>query len=108
MNYDLIESDKKRLLRFQYGNDIIFDCNSFGWTGDGDMKIFPDYDTPQDAHDLAKKLVEMGKWEKFWYDQFYRPEIDKSSTCAAWLFAEPESPARFCWLVAKFMEEEDQ
>jgi hypothetical protein len=63
------------------------------------------FSTPQDAHDLAKKLVEMRKWGEFmdygsciWADDF-NSDGDEYDDFVAWLFAEPISPKRFAWLV---------
>jgi hypothetical protein len=81
---------------------------------------YPDRDrsftTPTDAHALAKKLVEVGKWDdfgEFSFSEMCRTEWFTGSDgirqyCTRfgkWLFAEPESPARFCYLVNAYLEE---
>jgi hypothetical protein len=67
------------------------------------------FDTPQDAHDLAKKLVEVGKWDEFEYkvDQTWlmidSPEVSPSDWGkVAWLYLDD---ARFCYLVNAYLEE---
>jgi hypothetical protein len=72
---------------------------------------YPDRDrsftTPQDAHALAKKLVEVGRFGDFyiWAMELWGEERGGYVyEYTAWLFAEPESPKRFSWLVCKYLE----
>jgi hypothetical protein len=66
------------------------------------------FDTPQDAHVLAKKLVEVGKWELFGESAWQIWARERSEIpFTAWLFAEPESPQRFSWLVNAYLEEKE-
>jgi hypothetical protein len=78
------------------------------------------FSTPTDAHDLAKKLVNSGKWGIFrhWVynsyeipNEYFNEGNDEYSNFDSdfdrWLFAEPESPARFCWLANSFLEEKN-
>lgn len=62
------------------------------------------FTTPQDAHDLMVKLVDIGEWNAFEVQAMFWSDV-KMEDFTKWLFAEPESPARFCWLCWKFMEE---
>jgi hypothetical protein len=70
--------------------------------------FFRTFTTPQDAHDLAKKLVEVGKWFAFdcyAVEKWLHVRDPNKNQFTAWLFAEPESPARFCYLVNAYLEE---
>jgi hypothetical protein len=83
-------------------------------------KRMTDY-TLTDAHALAKKLVEVGKWRPvctFFYKAYLREKATEPKALrkgyvegmdiggfTAWLFFEPESPARFCYLVNAYLEE---
>jgi hypothetical protein len=66
------------------------------------------FSAPQDAHDLAKKLVEMWEWELFGESAWQIWARERSEIpFTAWLFAEPESPQRFSWLVNAYLEEKE-
>jgi hypothetical protein len=67
-----------------------------------------DFTSPQDAHDLAKKLVGIGEWGKFedWaFEKWLKLPSFVGDTLAKWLFAEPESPVRLSYLVNSYLEE---
>ncbi len=68
------------------------------------------YSTPDDMVDLAKKLVETGKWRKaetFLYNYWKeRSREDEDLTdFIAWLICDP---ARTCDLVGEFLEVEEK
>jgi hypothetical protein len=64
------------------------------------------FSTPQDAHDLAVKLVEVGRWNKF-EDSTELPWLydagwgDDDLYQAGWLLTDP---TRFCYLVNLYLE----
>jgi hypothetical protein len=109
-DYTLTDEQKKRLTEFLYGTTIIWEWNSWGYTGKGDMRLVSDFATPQDAHDLAKKLVEAAEWYefaqyacmKFTEDDTRKPFVLDNLYLSAWLLTNPQ---RFAWLVSRFLNE---
>jgi hypothetical protein len=66
--------------------------------------FFRTFTTPQDAHDLAKKLVEVGG-----FDDFIDYALDSefrycTGSFIAFLLT---NPARFCYLVNSYLEEKE-
>ena len=113
MTYELTEEQKKRLRKFlnncDYARfeDEVACCTCRGC----DEEAFT---TPQDQHDLFKKLAEVGKWKSFILFSLGQESplgitiiannaIEVISHFIEWLFIDP---ARFCWLVAEFLEGE--
>jgi hypothetical protein len=108
MDYNLSDTQKRELTEFLC--ECWHEFNGTSWVCQKCFNAHKHTDqnrtftTPTDAHDLAKKLVKMGEWIKFckYIEQYYPVS---PSTLSAFLFAEPEGPARFCWLAARWMEE---
>jgi hypothetical protein len=70
--------------------------------------VYRSFTTPQDTHDLAKKLSDTKKWDEFEYkvDQMWlmidSPEVSPSDWGkVAWLYLDD---ARFCYLVNSYLE----
>jgi hypothetical protein len=70
--------------------------------------VYRTFTTPQDAHDLAKKLVEVDRdvyFEKFaeavWVDRDRNPDWGIPDLFLFWLLT---NPARFCYLVNAYLE----
>jgi hypothetical protein len=104
MTYDLTDEQKKRLTEF-LGKK--YDTHE-GWYGNFSKN--PTFTTPQDAHALAVKLVEMAEWYefaqyacmKFTEDDTRKPFVLDNLYLSAWLLT---NPARFCYLVNSYLEE---
>ena len=65
------------------------------------------FTTYQDAHELFKKLVETGKWDKFEDFSAYKWFLERKTTgkpFIVWLFL--SNHQRSCWLVAEFIQKE--
>jgi hypothetical protein len=103
--YELTDEQKKRLTEFlneRYMPGLV----GYPYKHEGVTSSNRYFTTPQDAHDLAKKLVEVGRWddgfeniaERAWLKE---PD-DKLIDFAAWLLT---NPARFCYLVNSYLEE---
>jgi hypothetical protein len=114
MTYDLTDPEKQLLTEKVLGecwttDKTLVDCQECSLKCLESVRTFT---TPQDAHDLAKKLVEMGKWDDFMtkpIDNLYDEDNPWSiPQLFAWLFAEPESPKRVCRLVWEFMKQEEK
>jgi hypothetical protein len=124
MTYDLTDEQKKRLTEF-LGQKPDTECDHDKVPKDLNCLDRPDlecdscqyhklvyrtFSTPQDAHDLAKKLVEVGRFGDFyiWAMELWgEGRGGYVYEYTAWLFAEPESPARFCYLVNSYLEEKE-
>ncbi len=97
---NLTDDDKERLTKFIYGDNIIFDCESYGYTGKGDMRRMPTFTTWPDLGVLVEKLVETGKWDEF----------EEWIGALKWKCEEPimvyifSVPSRFCWLCSEFLK----
>jgi hypothetical protein len=118
MTYDPSPEQKKRLTEEVLGEIFFPGLVGLPFKHEGIIYSNRPFNIPKDAHDLAKKLVSEGKWGEFRHfaynlyeipDEYFREQNDEYSNYDSdferWLFAEPESPARFCWLVSKWMDE---
>jgi hypothetical protein len=120
MTYLLTEERKKRLTEFLGECWHTYNGSSWVCLQEGCNAHTPEdknrtFDTLQDAHDIFKKLEEVGKWSDFIIFNLKResPEgvnilvngvAGMVSEFTKWLFL--DNHQRSCWLVAEFLEEE--
>ena len=105
----LTDDQRKLLVRFLQGDNVIFDGDSWGYTGAGDLQLIPDFTTYEDLGKLKDKLVENGEWSIFFYFAMQAFAIEQGDRLegydweyAAWLFR-PKS----CGLVAEYLEQKE-
>jgi hypothetical protein len=103
--YELTDEQKKRLTEFlneRYMPGLV----GYPYKHEGVTSSNRYFTTPQDAHDLAKKLVEVGIWQgpfkELCYHAAIRERITNGWHKVSWLLTNPQ---RFCYLVNSYLEE---
>jgi len=99
MEHIINEADRKKLTLF------LGECWNSGSYEKGDMKALSikemrRFDTPSDQHAVFSRLVEVGKWSRFYW---VTRKIDSEPDNVELLFINPE---RFCKLAADYLGEE--